>query len=560
MLTDKKEMKSLLTNNWEKILLILLGLTLSWPIFVRGYFSHHDDLQVIRIFEMRNCLVDLQIPCRWVSNMGNGYGFPLFNYYNPLPYYIGGLASFITGYVNAAKLLFLIPAVFSGLAMYLFVEQLTNKKTAILAGALYTLAPYRALDLYVRGAIGESFAILIVPLLFYMSLLLTKDPKPKHFIVMTLVTFAFLVSHNVSVVLWAPVFLIWFIYLVYKYKLKAIWPVVLSVLIGIGISSFFVIPAFMERDLVTTENLISTDLDFRNHFVSYKQLLFDREWGYGASVPGPEDDMSFQVGYPHWLLAILAPALFLLKRKNLNDGLAPIITIFTAIFLLSLFMTHNKSSFVWENFSILQFVQFPWRYLSITIFASSILGGLIVYMLDKQFAKAIIIILFITTFFLNWHYFKPQLFFTDTNDVSKLSGRQWDNQIEGSMLDYLPKGAIEMGEKSSDYPRLLEGDGDVAPLVKKTNSWQAAVNLSEDGKIIIPVYDFPIWRVRLNGKEVNHSTHEGLILLDLPDGENMIDGKLENTPIRTVSNAITLLSLAGLPALLIYGKSRKILR
>lgn len=82
-------------KNWAIVTLFVLSFLITWPLFVKGYFSHHDDLQVIRIFEMRKCFSDLQIPCRWVPDMAFGNGAPLFNFYGPLAYYVGGLASFI---------------------------------------------------------------------------------------------------------------------------------------------------------------------------------------------------------------------------------------------------------------------------------------------------------------------------------------------------------------------------------------------------------------------------------------------------------------------------------
>src|SRR5258708_5359335 len=90
-------------------LIALLSILIVWPLFLPGYFSHHDDLQVMRIFEMRRCFTDLQIPCRWVPDMGYGNGFPLFNYYSVFPYYIGGLLSYVFGYIISAKILFFIP-------------------------------------------------------------------------------------------------------------------------------------------------------------------------------------------------------------------------------------------------------------------------------------------------------------------------------------------------------------------------------------------------------------------------------------------------------------------
>ena len=86
-------MRNMLLKYWPILLILALSALVVWPLFLPGYFSHHDDLQVMRIFEMRKCIEDFQIPCRWVPDMGFGNGFPLFNYYGVFPYYIGAILS-----------------------------------------------------------------------------------------------------------------------------------------------------------------------------------------------------------------------------------------------------------------------------------------------------------------------------------------------------------------------------------------------------------------------------------------------------------------------------------
>jgi len=60
-------------------------------------------------------------------------------------------------------------------------------------------------------------------------------------------------------------------------------------------------------------------LDFRIHFVSLYQMFFDRTWGFGASIAGPFDQRSFQIGWPQWwfVLPLILVILFgLLKQKK----------------------------------------------------------------------------------------------------------------------------------------------------------------------------------------------------------------------------------------------------
>src|SRR3989344_2719909 len=132
-------------------IIVLSSVLIVWPNFLTGYFFHHDDLQVMRVFEMKRCIQDLQIPCRWVPDMGYGNGYPLFNYYSALPYYLGALFSFIFGFIGAAKILFFIPLLGAAISMYLLGRELFGEKGGFIASVLYMFAPYLALDVYVRG-------------------------------------------------------------------------------------------------------------------------------------------------------------------------------------------------------------------------------------------------------------------------------------------------------------------------------------------------------------------------------------------------------------------------
>ena len=173
-------MKKFFHNNWSLILIFTLSVLVVWPILMPGYFSHHDNLQAMRIFEMRRCFADFQIPCRWVPDMGFGNGYPLFNFYGPLSYYLGAVASFLLGYIWSAKLLFFLPLVFGGLGMYFLGKELFGKIPGTVSAILYLFAPYRALDSYVRGAVGESFALAIIPLVYYLYLRLIKTKEKKY--------------------------------------------------------------------------------------------------------------------------------------------------------------------------------------------------------------------------------------------------------------------------------------------------------------------------------------------------------------------------------------------
>ncbi len=567
-----KKIEVLLKNNWQLVALLVVSLFIVWPIFLPGYFSHHDDLQVMRIFEMKKCFLDLQIPCRWVPDMGYGNGFPLYNYYSAFPYYLGGLLSFVFGYIWAAKLLFFLPLFFGGLGIYLLSKTLydddhnsaSSKNIALLSAILYTFAPYRSLDAYVRGAVAESFALALIPFVFYFVLNLSRKNSKINFFGLTISLGLFLLTHNIMTMFFLPILLVWTFVLIVRSKGTNFKSIIAGFILAFGIAGFFLLPAFLEKDLVQTDSLTRGDLNFRVHFVAIPQLFVERDWGFGASVFGPNDTISFQIGWPHWILvaiSILFLSFRLFKKKQQDIFLTFSILFFVIVFAGGIFMTHNLSAFVWEKIGLLRFTQFPWRFLSLAIFSASIIGVYFVSKIAERYRLIIVLIIGVLTILLNVSYFRPEKFYWGMTDGMKLTGPEWEQQQKASILDYLPVGASEPKEEAPESPIIRGGDANIFSLDKGTDWFESKIEVLEGGTSIeFPIFDFPDWQLTANGKPVNKNAnnHVGRIEITLDKGTYTIDGKLHNTLIRTFGNGLSLVSILILIGIYYYDKRKKI--
>lgn len=88
-------------------LLILIWIEVSRSLWPADLFKIHDFVHGARIAEMTTALQDGQFPVRWSSNFGYGYGMPLFEFYAPLPFYVGAGLYWLTGnLVFSIKFLF----------------------------------------------------------------------------------------------------------------------------------------------------------------------------------------------------------------------------------------------------------------------------------------------------------------------------------------------------------------------------------------------------------------------------------------------------------------------
>ena len=166
--SSSKSQKAGLSGHKKEKLPLLLVLLISLIAVINlikpGFYSMYDDMQVIRLQQMDMCIKDGQIPCRWVPDLGYGYGYPLFQYYAPLPYYTMEAFHLVgLSYIDSVKIGFGLSVFLSAMFMYFLSRQFFNKIPSLLASTLYIFLPFRAADLYVRGGMCQRWGMAALP-------------------------------------------------------------------------------------------------------------------------------------------------------------------------------------------------------------------------------------------------------------------------------------------------------------------------------------------------------------------------------------------------------------
>jgi hypothetical protein len=233
------------------------------------------------------------------------------------------------------------------------------------------------------------------------------------------------------VMIFTPFFVGWVLLHLWLNKewCKIPW-LIISGLLSFGLTAFFVLPVLLEQNLVNVETLVQEYFDYAGHFVSLNQLFISRLWDYGGSYFGSDADrMSFSIGHLHWILSIfigiLLFFLLLIRKGNFIKRIKNPIILSTSYLLLvgwfSAFMTHSKSIALWDLVPPLKFTQFPWRFLTLVVFAFSFIVGIIPGIFAKLKSKhgilakvittppqiVIFFVLSLTLVLLSWSYFRP---------------------------------------------------------------------------------------------------------------------------------------------------------
>jgi hypothetical protein len=536
-------------------------------IFHAGFFPIHDNAQVQRVYEMSKALEDGMFPVRWVADLGYNYGYPIFNFYAPLAYYVGGYMTNIgIDALNATKTIMVLAMLISGITMYLFAKEFWGKLGGVLTALLYVYAPYHAVELYVRGDIAELWGYAFIPLAFY-GLWKTFSQRQWRYVAIGASAYAFIViSHNLTALMITPFF---FVTLVILYiasyskqkelrtmKKQYYLPVIL--LIGILLAAFYWLPTLTEMKYTNVLSQIGGGADFHDHFVCLNQL-WNSPWGYGGSTSGClYDGLSFKIGKIHIVLAIIGLTALLGFWKKAKTKFSLLIW-FAIALLCSVFLMLESSSFIWNAIPQMAFIQYPWRFLMITSFFSSFLGGGTLYLLQSKFEKhktiqnALVIIGIIGAIgivLFNAKVFIPQTVLPITaQDYTNFKNIAWTTSKISD--EYLMPG-IHKPNNFNEIPQSkIATDNKLITITKlseKTQDIHAIVTVKQNTTMTLHLNYFPTWHIFIDGKIVEFKYFNKGLLVNIPQGTHLLEVKFIQTPIEKLANA---LSLSGVLVLIL---------
>jgi hypothetical protein len=548
-------MKWLIKN--KGLLLLVFLLFANWLI-LRSilapdlFFPAHDSTWLIRLQQFDKAVSFGQFPPRLAPDMAYGYGYPLFKYYAPLFTLLSWLVFKLVGdYALAVGLTIFLSNLVGSLGMFYLGRKIWGFWGGVIASVSFTFLPFRALEIYVRGAFSESLAINLLPFWFYFLISIIRNKPGKRstsgFIFFSL---ALLLAHNLYLIVLAcclPVLAGYFLITARPLKKKLLVILSLSIL-ALLLSSWFWLPMIIGlKDINVFAEAGKTS--FSDHFI-YLEQLWNWNWGFGGSAPGLADGMSFKVGKLQLILAFLGLIFGLRLARKRNE-----LAVFLTIFLISLFFSLSVSSFFWEKLPFLAIVQFPWRFLGLlTLVIALFSGGLVALEFIRSpiriwLTVAVVVLATFLLAYFNLKYFAPQSVVKKARDY--YLGREKVYQSAQNVAEYYPARVVNPPEAKPDRP-LLPASDQSAQVVLET-PFKLIFRLDEPGEIAVNRFYFPGWRLVSDEKAVEIKAEEksGRILFSAPwAGEYQLS--FASTLEEKIAYALTALGAIILAIFLFY--------
>src|SRR3989338_1206932 len=237
-------MNNILKNNIHYFFVLIILLTPSvYSLLLPGFFLSDDgEWMIIRFSAFYQALSDGQFPVRFLGRLNFGYGYPVANFLYPgFMYMATPLQILGFGFVNSVKLILILSMLGGGVFAFAWLSKLFDRTSAFIGALFFTYTPYHIFDLYKRGSVGEVLSIGILPFIFWQI-------ERKSVFWIAIGVFLLILAHNTLAALFLILILGYMFLNVYVSQLKneLISKYLAAALIGLGMASFFWIPAFYE--------------------------------------------------------------------------------------------------------------------------------------------------------------------------------------------------------------------------------------------------------------------------------------------------------------------------
>lgn len=544
---------------------------------------------LIRTYELAENLRAGVFPARWMANAAFGLGYPFFNFYAALPYYLAaGLNVLGVDLLTAIKLTQTIGMFAAAWMMALFARDLLSENrpwSVTLAGAAYALTPFHLVNLYVRGdSLSEFWAFVWYPLILWsagrlVNVVCRSAPVTAMlpaFAGLSLASAALVVTHNVSALIFSPCAVIYALaWATHRARdttnpggafLKSVAALAGAAVLALALSAWFWLPALGEAAQVQLDDQTTGYFYFANHFRAANLVQLSLSFDYTVG----EDLSAFAMGGMQAGLIVVGSVTWWwsnhrARRPHFTLALTG------ALFALSTFMITPLSSFIWERAPLLPLAQFPWRFLSVqAVFGAPLIAGLGLLSIRRLPAVVGPALAGAALAWASLAALPNARLNMRAEDVTPdaIQLYEWYTGNIGTTIrhEYLPvtaRPAPRTGPGVLGLPRAarIAQDGSAPETVTSTplltsptqQVWRVAS--SRATTVVLPLLYWPGWRARLNGAAVDIWPYagSGWLALTVPRGAaHQIEVRWEGTRLTRLGEAVSagaalaLVVLAGL--------------
>lgn len=523
--------------NWKKpqytAIVGAAGIFITLPLVGEMLQGGHDlGFHISRIQGIAGALSSGQFPVRINTDINYGYGFVSEILYPDLFVYIPALLMMLGMSLMAAYKywILLINIATALIGYYSFSRLLKSEKLGTVCAFLYLVNPYRLNNIFLRASIGEVLAQTFLPLLIYALVeVLYRDYKKWWLLVIaaTGIMQSHVLSLEISVFMVVIFFVISLKSIFSGEAAKRITGCLKAACCVILINLWFLVPFLdhikYEYYLVAEKGYLSATAVYL-----YQMFLSDFKVTGANVVKGVTGEMPLTIGI-FLLLGSVSFVYYAYGLKQIEGSRKKIGSISLMFGILSCYMASEY--FPWKLlekycegvYELLAKMQYSWRMLGYASLFLGIVTAIAVSALWKDRKKILVYGILVGSAMLMLRGMDG--YYVDRTDPHVLVGR---NQDFGEViyLDYYYDATISesdfwvfrvIGEQIVAEPEL-----DITGFEKRGTDIQfhfERANADEPVAVRMPLYNYSLHKVYLNGKELDIFTGgPGMITVEVPEG------------------------------------------
>jgi hypothetical protein len=503
------------------------------PFFFRGTPSGHDvEFHLYSWLEVLSQWKHGIIYPRWAALAYFGYGEPRFVFYPPLSWTLGAALSAIFPWTLVASVYIWIVLVGAGISMFFLARQRLDRRDATFAAVLYAVNPYHLLIVYWRSAFAELLASSLLPLL--LLLLLRADDKGRRVTIWLalLLASAWLINAPAAVMIHYSLALLLLVIAWQRRSPRVLLTGAAAVVLGAALASFYLLPAVYEQKWVDIAQAVSPGVRPADNFLFVHTVdadhdAFNRVTSWIAVAE---------------ILLTFAVAWAARSWASRNRALWYLLVTWAAVCAVLMLAI---SSPLWNILPELRFMQFPWRWLLCLGIPFSLLTVLGV---RRWAVRVAIYLAMLCVIAFVWQHFQPP-WWDNAADLRDIQENMTTGKGSEGTDEYTPVGAdFSLIDRVKDQRRVtVDGPAHAAIRVLDWSAERKIFNaeMSAPDNLALHLFNYPAWRVEVNGRMVQAGSREGTgqMLVPVEAGANRVQIVFARTWDRSVGGWISLITL-----------------
>ncbi len=465
---------------------------------------------------------------RWAGLAHFGYGEPRFVFYPPASWTLGAVLSAIFPWVVVSEIYLWLVLVAAGASMFVLARRWMNRRDAIFAAVLYAVNPYHLVIVYWRSAFAELLGAVLLPLL--LLVLLRADEKRRTILLALVLAGAWLVNAPAAVMIHYSTALLIVVIAWRRKSGRVVLMGAMAVLLGAALAAFYLFPAIYEQRWINIAQAVSEGSRPLDNFIfvhteDKDHDVFNRVVSWMA--------------LGEIILTMVAAWAARAWRKRNPELWYGLVAWGAACAVL---MT-PASGVLWTILPKMKFMQFPWRW-------SLCLGMpftlLIALGVRRWPARAVMYGAMLCVLGFGWYQYQAP-WWDERDDLREMQ----DNMAMGAGYEgteeYTPTGA-DVLQVDKTAPRVtVEG---AAQAAIRVSEWGAerkdfTVEMPTAGELVLHLFNYPSWRVEVNGRKVQAETREGTgqMVVPVEAGANRVQMIFVRTWDRTVGAWVSMVAI-----------------